>query len=209
MTLARLLSLVAPPLCWGCGGPAARDGPLCQSCRAGQRWLESVAVAVSGISTWAPVAYEGSARALVGALKFRGAAGIADHMAAAMLARAPPRLIDKRTLIPVPLHPARLRRRGFNQADRLAAAMATRSALPVSRCLRRRGAHGGQVGRGRSDRIASVRGSIGADRPVAPRVLLVDDVITTGATLAACAAALREAGASEVAAIAYARTLGR
>jgi ComF family protein len=209
MTLARLLSLVAPPLCWGCGGPAARDGPLCQSCRAGQRRLESVALAVAGISTWAPVAYEGSARALVGALKFRGAAGVADHMAAAMLARAPPRLIDKRTLVPVPLHPARLRRRGFNQADRLAAAMAARSALPVSRCLRRRGGHSAQVGRGRSDRLAAVRGSITADPPVAPRVLLVDDVITTGATLAACAVALRDAGASEVAAIAYARTLGR
>src|SRR5712691_11073410 len=117
MTLARLLSLVAPPLCWGCGGPATRDGPLCQSCRAGQRWLESVSVEVAGICTWAPVAYEGPARALVGALKFRGAAGIADHMAAAMLARAPPRLVDGRTLVPVPLHPARLRRRGFNQAD--------------------------------------------------------------------------------------------
>jgi ComF family protein len=164
---------------------------------------------VAGICTWAPVAYEGSARALVGALKFRGAAGIADHMAAAMLARAPPRLIDKRTLVPVPLHPARLRRRGFNQADRLAAAMAARSALPVAQCLRRRGPHRAQVGRGRSDRLAAVRNSISAHQPVAPRVLLVDDVITTGATLAACAAALRDAGASEVAAIAFARTLGR
>ena len=209
MTLARLLSLVAPPLCWGCGGPAPRDEPLCRSCRTGQRWLESVAVEVAGIRTWAPVAYEGSARALVGALKFRGAAGIADHMAAAMLARAPPRLIDNRTLVPVPLHPARLRRRGFNQADRLTAAMAARSAMPVARCLRRRGPQGAQVGRGRSDRLAAVRDSISADRPVAPRVLLVDDVITTGATLAACVAALRDAGASEVAAIAFARTLGR
>jgi ComF family protein len=209
MTLARLLSLVAPPLCWSCGGPASRHGPLCEGCRAGQRWLESVAVEVVGICTWAPVAYEGSARALVGALKFRGAAGIADHMAAAMLARAPPRLIDKRTLVPVPLHPARLRRRGFNQADRLAAAMAARSALPVADCLRRRGARGAQVGKGRSDRLTAVRSSISADRPVAPRVLLVDDVITTGATLAACAAELRDAGASEVAAIAFARTLGR
>src|SRR3954447_15798143 len=178
MTLARLLSLLAPPLCWACGGPAVRDGPLCQVCRAGQRWLEPVLVEVAGIGTWAPVAYEGPARALVGALKFRSAAAIADYMAAAMLARAPPRLIDKRTLVPVPLHPARLRRRGFNQADRLAAASGARPAPPVSRCLRRRGGHGAQVGKGRSDRLASVRGSIDADRPVPRRVLLVDDVIT-------------------------------
>jgi ComF family protein len=209
MTLARLLSLLAPPLCWACGGPAVRDGPLCQICRAGQRWLEPVAVEVAGIVTWAPVAYEGPARALVGALKFQSAAGVADHMAAAMLARAPPRLVDKRALVPVPLHPARLRRRGFNQADRLAAAMAARAPLPRTRCLRRADTGGAQVGRGRSDRLAAMRGAIAAEEPAPPRVLLVDDVITTGATLAACAAALHDAGTSDVVAIAYARTLGR
>jgi ComF family protein len=209
MPLARLLSLLAPPLCWGCGAPAAHAAPLCRRCRAGQHWLEGMAVEVGGISTWAPVAYEGPARALVGALKFRGAAGLADHMAAAMLARAPPPLIDNHTLVPVPLHPARLRRRGFNQAHLLAAAMAARSALPVARCLRTRGKRAAQVGRGRGDRLAAVRGGVTAHGPVAQSVLLVDDVITTGATLAACAAALRDAGASDVGAIAYARTLGR
>jgi ComF family protein len=209
MTFARLLSLLAPPLCWACGGPAVRHGPLCEGCRAGQRWLDPVPVEVRGIPTWAPVAYEGPARALVGALKFRSAAGIADHMAAAMLARAPPWFLDNRALVPVPLHPSRLRRRGFNQADSLAAAMAARASLALRRCLRRRGRLGAQVGRGRSDRLAAVSGSVSAEPPVPPRVLLVDDVITTGATLAACAAALRDGGAGDVAAIAFARTLGR
>src|SRR3954471_17869249 len=151
MPLSSLLALVAPPLCWGCGAPAHRAAPLCPRCRAGQHWLEAVAVEGAGVSTWAPVAYEGPARALVGALKCRGAAGLADHMAAAMLARAPPPSIDNRTLVPVPLHPARLRRRGFNQADLLAAAMA-RSSLPVARCLRTRGKRAAQVGKGRGDR---------------------------------------------------------
>jgi ComF family protein len=209
MPLARLLSVLAPPLCWGCGAPAARDGPLCAGCRSALRWLEPETILVSGVSYWAPVAYEGPARDLVRALKFRGAAGIADQLAAAMLARAPPELVDNRTLVPVPLHAARLRRRGFNQAELLAAAIAARSGLPRARALRRHGGHSQQVGRGRADRLTAVRGSMRAQPPVPDRVLLVDDVITTGATLAACAEALRDAGAADVATIAYARTLGR
>jgi ComF family protein len=209
MTLARLLSLLAPPLCWACGGPAGREQPLCPGCRAGQRWLGPAEVALAGVATWAPVAYNAGARELVSALKFRGAAGVAEHMAAAMVARAPPRFLHERSLVPVPLHPARERRRGFNQADRLAEAIASRAAMPVRRCLRRRGAGRGQVGRGRGDRLAAVKGAIGAEGAAPPRVLLVDDVITTGATLAACAGALRAGGASDVVAIAYARTLGR
>src|SRR4051794_4261238 len=124
MPLARLLSLLAPPLCWGCGGRAAPAGtPLCPGCRSALRWLDPGAIRVGGLLAWAPVAYEGPARALVGGLKYRGATGLADQMAASMLARAPPALTDNCTLVPVPLHAARLRRRGFNQAERLATAM--------------------------------------------------------------------------------------
>lgn len=209
MPLARLLSLLAPPLCWACGAPAAGHEPLCGACRSALHWLDGEPVLVAGMPVWAPVAYEGPARALVGGLKFRGAAGLAEQMAAAMLARAPPGLVDNATLVPVPLDPARLRRRGYNQAERLTAAMAARSRLPAATCLARRSGRGAQVGRGRSDRLAAIRGSVAAPAPVPARALLVDDVVTTGATLAACAAALREAGARDVAAIAYARTLGR
>lgn len=209
MPLSGILALLAPPICWGCGAPAVRESPLCAACRSGLHWLDPDPVPLAGLAAWAPLAYEGPARALVGGLKFRGAPGLVDHMAAAMLARAPPELVESSTLVPVPLHPARRRRRGFNQADRLAAAMASRSRLPVASCLSRRGTWGAQVGRGRRERLAAVRDSVTARAPAPARALLVDDVVTTGATLAACAAALREAGAREVAAIAYARTLGR
>ncbi len=165
-----------------------------------------------GLELWAPVAYEGPARALVRGLKYRGAAGLADPMAAQIAARAPDGLLaPPAALVPVPLHAARRRRRGFNQAERIAAALSRRTGLPVADCLRRAGPATRQVGRGRSERLEGPPGSIAlAPRAAAPaHALLVDDVVTTGATLAACAAALRRAGTGRLRAVAYARTQGR
>ena len=209
MSLAHLLSPLAPPLCWGCLR-YARDGPLCRGCRAGLAWLAPELVPVAGVALFAPLAYERAARAMVRALKFRGALGVADPMAAQMAANAPPGLLDGATLVPVPLHPARLRRRGFNQAERLASALARRTGLAVSDCLERSGSARPQVGRGRAQRLRGIEGAVRVRPGVAPPdALLVDDVVTTGATLAACAAAARDAGTVRIAAIAYARTPGR
>ena len=159
---------------------------------------------------WAPLAYEGGARALVGALKYRGALQAADLMAAQMAANAPPGQLLGRAFVPVPLHPARRRRRGYNQAERLARALAERSGAVVCDCLERTGSRRAQVGRPRAERLEAIEGAIGARAGVGvpARVLVIDDVVTTGATLAACVRVLRRAGA-DVRAIAYARTPGR
>ena len=183
-----------------------------------------------GLEVWAPVGYEGPARDLVRALKFRGALGAADTMAALMAAGAPPDLLPRPgpaelqppgparlattplecpVLVPVPLHPARRRRRGYNQAAVLARALRKRTALDVADCLARAGPRGTQVGRPRAARMAQPPGRISARAPPPARALLVDDVATTGATLAACAEALRDAGAAEIRAVTFARTLGR
>lgn len=206
-----LLAALAPPLCAACGAWAARTEPLCTDCRAALRWLPPEPVFLGALALWAPVAYDGPARALVRGLKFGGVTRAAAAMAAQIAANAPPAMLDAGALVPVPLHPSRLRRRGFNQAARLASELGRRSGLPVHDCLERAGPAGTQVGRGRTQRLEGLSGAVrlrAGEQP--PRsALLVDDVTTTGATLSACAAALRAAGTARITAVAYARTPGR
>lgn len=130
-------------------------------------------------------------------------------MAAQIAANVPAHLLVDATLVPVPLHPARRRARGFDQAALVARALARRTERPLAPCLRRDGAATRQLGAGRDSRLAPGRLAIEVVGPVPARVALVDDVHTTGATFAACAHALRAAGAEHVVAIAYARALRR
>jgi ComF family protein len=162
-----------------------------------------------GVRVWAPVAYSGSARDLVRALKFRGARGVADSMAAQIVAGAPTGLLDGVVAVPVPLHSRRRRARGYNQAALIAAALARRAGLEVADPLIRSGPATAQAGRHRPERRGGPAGAIEARGGAPARILLVDDVVTTGATLAACSAALAGAGAVEIAAVTFARTLGR
>ena len=160
-------------------------------------------------AVWSAVAYEDPARALVRALKYRGAPGLADPLAAAdRRRRAAPDCCARRRARAVPMPAARRRRRGYNQAERIAAALARRTGLEVRECLAR-GAGTRQVGRGRQQRLLDTGRDVRSPARPPRRVVLVDDVATTGATLAACAAALARRGARSVAAVTYARTPGR
>jgi len=111
--------------------------------------------------------------------------------------------------VPVPLHPARRRARGFDQAALVAGALARRSGLPLADCLRREGAATRQLGAGRRARLDARRIALRLAEPPPTRAILLDDVHTTGATFDACAAALRAAGCEHVVALSYARTLRR
>jgi predicted amidophosphoribosyltransferase len=107
----------------------------------------------------------------------------------------------------VPPQPSRRRQRGFDPAGALARSLAPRLALPLVPALVRRDRASRQARAGRSARRAEGRIAVEATRAVGLPVLLVDDVHTTGATLDACARALRAAGAPSVVAVTYARTL--
>jgi predicted amidophosphoribosyltransferase len=157
---------------------------------------------------WTPVAFEGPARALVHALKFRGALGLAETMAAQMVANAPAGLLaDGVALVPVPTPAARRRKRGFDHAALLARAIGARTGLEVVPCLRRAGPAPRQAGARRAQRLAGGRVRVEVCGAVPRRAVLVDDVHTTGATLRECARKLRANGAFQVTALAYARAL--
>lgn len=202
-------TLLAPPCCAACGRPASAGDTLCDRCdaelgRGAGRWLRVDAVDAA----WAARGYEGVARELVAAVKFRRLLPAIGVLADLIAAEAPDGLLDG-ALVPVPADPLRRVWRGFDPADLLAHRLATRTEVPLRGCLRR--VHGGrQVGRSRGERLSSpprVRAAGGAPE----RTVLVDDVVTTGATMEACARALRAAGAEEVHAVAFAasgRALG-
>jgi predicted amidophosphoribosyltransferase len=199
-------SLVVPPLCAACGRGCRAEAVICTRCsRALAAAVPILAGGPQGIDrVWSSAPHDGVARSLVGALKFRRLLPVAELMADRIHWLAPGHLLGG-TVVPVPAAPPRLRRRGFDQAGELALALAARLEAELSHCLTRRGS-GHQVGRTRADRIS---------RPprieaiaTAPRsVILVDDVLTTGATLTACAAALRAAGAKRVVGLTFTRRL--
>ncbi len=198
----RDLPLADQVACAGCGSAAARTGAFCASC-AGAYAFETVVAAA---------AYAGAARQLVRRFKYRAdfSAGrlLADLLAARLASRPGPG-VD--LLVPVPLHRGRLASRGYNQAALLARGCGRRLGLPVavSALGRSRGTRV-LAGLNRSERASELRGAFAVRAPgsvVGRRVLLVDDVLTTGATADGCSRALRAAGAAWVGVAVAARVL--
>jgi ComF family protein len=152
-------------------------------------------------------AYDGALRAIVHALKYDGRRSLAATLAALMRERGAEILAGADALVPVPLHPARRRERGFNQA----ADLARHLPLPTVNALRRTRRTAAQASLPAARRHGNVRGAFAAT-PLAASVagltvVLVDDVSTTGATLEACARALKEEGVVEVRALTAARVV--
>ena len=157
----------------------------------------------------------GDAARLVRQLKYSGWTALASPLGAA-LADPARRLLERArvpaeriALVPVPISPARRRERGFNQAHRLALGLAGRLGAPVVEALERRRSGYSQAQLGRGDRLANVRGQYraraGTRQERGAPALLVDDVVTSGATAAACASALARAGWEPLGLVSFAR----
>ncbi len=147
---------------------------------------------------------DGSAREAVHHLKYNGWPGVAAAMAAAM--RGLEVLARDAVLVPVPLSRKRLRKRGYNQAAVLATALGDATGLVADVALLQRARDTPtQTALAPEARAANVRGAFMAPALVQGTFVLVDDVCTTGATLASAATALREAGAARVDAVTFAR----
>jgi ComF family protein len=196
------------PLCEGCWAALPRHRtPLCR-CGVPLAAGESCGRCRRGLTPYAAGAslgpYAGVLRTAIHELKYRGRRRVAARLADALLDEPCVRelVAAGAVLVPVPLHPRRQRERGFNQAEWLAAELARRAPVQLSPdALVRRKETAPQTGLSASARRANVRGAFAVRRrsQVDGRVVvLVDDVLTTGATALACAQALRQAGAAQV-----------
>ena len=192
------LPLIFPPACGRCGLPTAFETPVCEACKN---------VDFAFASACAPLRYEGVGKALVHALKYRAYTRIVERVAGPLILGAARRGGPFDAVVPVPLHRSRRRERGFNQAELLARAVAGRISAPLSDTLQAVRSTRDQVKLSAAERRTNVADAFSATDRVRGRVLLVDDVCTTGATTSACALALVRAGAEEVRAVTLCRTV--
>jgi ComF family protein len=152
----------------------------------------------------APLRYEGVGKRIVQTLKYGRYLPVVERLMVPMLREALSEKFD--VVVPVPLHRSRLRSRGFNQAELMARGLAEKIKAPLSDRLEAVRRTRDQVELTAAGRRANVEGAFRSRGAVRGKALLVDDVFTTGATLSACAAELRRAGAREVHALSLCRT---
>jgi ComF family protein len=215
------LDVVFPPQCvacraWGdflCAkclpGLSRADGTRCNICW--QPGMSPCADCLNARPAFEAVrsayTFEGPARALVHALKYHGVSAVTDLMAEPMMSRLAEWDIQIDTIVPVPMATMRKRRRGYNQAELLAGAIARATGIPVKTRLIQKRAGPSQVEQpSEVARRQNAAQSYSAGREAADgSVLLIDDAMTTGATLDACANVLLSTGAGRVYGLTFAR----
>ncbi|MFO0733057.1 MAG: ComF family protein [Nitrospiraceae bacterium] len=204
-------SLIRPfegPSCPRCHKPFASASSLVMSPTHECRQCRTSPPAYS--QAWAPYPYCPPLQEAIALFKFRGKVGLAGALGRLLIEALPPTLVGD-LVIPVPLHPDRLRNREFNQSLLLADRIATHLALPLDyRSLVRIRDTAPQTTLTRTARLQNMRSAFAVPKPSrisGKRILLVDDVLTTGTTANACAKVLLKAGAADVTLLALARSV--
>jgi ComF family protein len=204
--LSRLLDALAPPACAACDARLDRSAVLCAPCAEA---VLPAAPASVGIPVVAFALFGGSIAAALRRFKYDDRSDLARPLGHLLRRAARDARLSADLVVPVPLHPRRLAERGYNQAALLAAVVAHELGAPLAaRALTRTRHTPRQARLDRANRLANVAGAFQVRTPAhvrGRRVVLVDDVATTGATLVACADALRRAGAASVTALVVAR----
>jgi ComF family protein len=201
--LASPPPLVADYFCAVCNTPFLNAFPLdekgvCTACRLGLRGFDHAA----SFGT-----YEGTLRSLIHLLKYSGMKPLARPLAV-FLDRVVPSGEHFDAVVPVPLYWRRQWERGFNQAELLARCLGRHRGIPVWNALRRKRSTATQAGLASAGRRRNVAGAFvvrGNARLAGKKILLIDDVMTTGATASACAAALKRGGAGSISLLTLAR----
>jgi ComF family protein len=235
-TLGRAaLDALYPPTCLACRAATGAHGGLCPACWRAMRFIERPfcdrlgtpfeqdlgegllspqAIADPPVFRRARAVArfeDGPARRLVHRLKYSDRGDLAKPLGAWMARAGADVLAEADAIVPVPLHPLRLWKRRFNQAAALAEALAAKSGKPFEpRWLMRVKSTRSQVGLTREQRAANMQGAFraAAGAPVRDlRIVLVDDVLTSGATANAAARALLRAGAADVDLVVFARVV--
>lgn len=189
------LPYIGRPFCRRCGMPTAFEAFVCDECK-------GVDFGFAGAR--APLRYESVGKDIVHALKYQGYTRVVGRLMAPLMAGMVEGSFD--TVVCVPLHLSRRRKRGFNQAEVMGRAVAERIKVPFSDKLEATRKTRDQVELTADERRKNVEGAFITRGPLRGRVLLVDDVFTTGATLSAGSEALIRAGADEVHALSLCRT---
>jgi ComF family protein len=192
------VQFIEPPICQRCGRPFPGQLTTAFECSACQERKWAFETARSAVVARGPVLE------VIHRYKYQRALWFEPFLGGLLAARAGPELAMGRwdCLVPVPLHPAKEREREFNQAERLARCLGAATQIPLNtRLLRRVLATRTQTELSREERLANVAGAFALRHPgrlEAARIVVVDDVFTTGATTGACARVLRAAGADAV-----------
>jgi ComF family protein len=201
--LEALRDVLVPPRCAGCGGSGSW---FCVACRDAS---DPILRTVGTLAVEAAGAHEGPLREAIHRLKYGNEPGLAAELGALVAARIAAGLahgLQLDAIVPVPLHRRRERERGYDQARALAAVAALATGVPLCPALHRLRSGPAQATLGQRERQTNVRGAFAgvAGSLAGLRVALIDDVSTTGATLADAAAAVRACGARAVRAYAVA-----